>query len=254
MKWKHIDTGLNTGFFNMNFDLQIAKSLPENTAVLRTYRWQPFCISLGANQKKDSIDIYSANEANIDIVNRPTGGRAILHSEELTYSVILPVDSRSSARNIYHEINMALKKGLTFFDPKLETIQLENIQADFRSLYQETKGIICFAVPAKSELKYNGRKVVGSAQRKLDKTILQHGSILCGDYHLNIVNYMKISDEEKIKLRNETENSTATLDHILNKEIDYELLSESIVLGFEKYFNCKLEEQDQIEFLTKHEV
>ena len=248
MKWKHIDTGLNTVSFNMNLDLQIAKSLPEDTAVLRTYRWQPFCISLGANQKNDSIDSYSANKNNIDIVIRPTGGRAILHSEELTYSVILPINFNSSAKNIYHEINIALKKGLTFFNPKLEAIQLESVQADFQSLYKETKGIICFAVPAKSELKYNGRKVVGSAQRKLDKTILQHGSILCGKYHLNIVNYMKISDIEKIKLKNEIESSTTTLDQILNQNVDYEILSESILKGFEKYFNCKFDKQAQFEF------
>lgn len=248
MKWKYIDSGLNTGSFNMNFDLQIAKSLPDDTAVLRTYRWQPFCISLGANQKKDSIDIYSTNKDNVDIVNRPTGGRAVLHSEELTYSVILPINFNSSAKNIYQEINIALKKGLTLYNPALESIQLESVQADFQSLYKETKGIICFAVPAKSELKYDGRKVVGSAQRKLDKTILQHGSILCGNYHLNIVNYMKISDPEKIKLKNEMENSTTTLGQILNNNIDYEILSESILKGFEKHFDCTFDNQAQFEF------
>lgn len=248
MNWKYIDTGLNTGSFNMNFDIQTAKSLPKDTAILRTYRWQPFCISLGANQKKDSIDFYSANQNHIDIVNRPTGGRAILHSEELTYSVILPINSNSSAKNIYHEINIALKKGLALFNPTLESIQLESLQADFQSLYKQTKGAICFAVPAKSELKYAGRKVVGSAQRKLDKTILQHGSILCGNYHLNIVNYMKISDSEKIDLRNEIENSTITLGQILNGSIDYETLSECILKGFEKHFNCVFENQVQFEF------
>jgi len=208
-----------------------------------------FLYLIRCKSKKDSIDSYSANKDNIDIVIRPTGGRAILHSEELTYSVILPINSNSSAKNIYHEINIALKQGLTFFNPKLETIQLESVQADFQSLYKETKGVICFAVPAKSELKYNGKKVVGSAQRKLDNTILQHGSILCGDYHLNIVNYMKISDIEKIKLKNEIDDSTTTLGQILNKNVDYDLLSESILKGFEKYFDFVFDKQAQFEFI-----
>lgn len=251
MNWKYINTGLNTGAFNMAFDLQIAKSLTPDTAVLRTYRWQPFCVSLGANQHENSIDVDSANKNNIDIVIRPTGGRAILHSEELTYSVILPINSYSSARNIYHEINIALKKSLGLYDGQLNDIQLENMQADFQSLYKETKGLICFAVPAKSELKFNGRKVVGSAQRRLYNSILQHGSILCGDYHLNIVNYLKISEAEKEILKNEIEISTTTLERILGQNINYETLSASILKGFEEHFNCAFEKQDELEIISQ---
>lgn len=254
MNWKYIDTNLNTGAFNMSLDLQIAKSLTADTAFLRTYRWQPYCISLGANQNENSIDTDAAKNNNIDIVKRPTGGRAILHSEELTYSVILPINSDSSARNIYHEINIALKKGLGLYDHRLNDIQLESMQADFQSLYKETKGIICFAVPAKSELKFNGKKVAGSAQRKLDKSILQHGSILCGDYHLNIVNYMKISNEEKRKLKTEIEKSTTTLERILHQTVNYETLSAAILKGFEEHFNCNFEYQDELEFTSLLQV
>ena len=167
----------------MDFDLLLAGSRYRGEAYFRLYKWKPYCISLGANQSYDSIDLTKAKRDYIDVVKRPTGGRAILHAEELTYSVVLPVDYTSSARNIYREINLALLKGLKEYDKRLADIELESTQPAFSSIYKEAKGNICFAVSAKSELKFKGKKVAGSAQRKLNNSLLQHGSILCSDFH-----------------------------------------------------------------------
>ena len=240
MRWRFINTGFNSGKFNMDYDIDLARNIKPGEAVLRLYRWQPYCISLGANQNFESINQEKVSADKIDVVKRPTGGRAILHSEELTYSVVLPVSENLSARNIYHEINLALLEGLKIYNPKLNNAELENSQPDFPSFYKEEKSTICFAVPAKSELKYSGKKLVGSAQRKLGSTILQHGSILCGSYHLNIVNYLNTENSESLK--KEIENTTIDLGSILNENIDYERLSESIVKGFEIKFDMKLEE------------
>ncbi|MCL5028521.1 MAG: hypothetical protein M1480_05820 [Bacteroidetes bacterium] len=240
MKWHFIDTGFNSGKFNMAFDMALTRICKPDEAFLRFYRWEPYCISLGANQNINSINEEKAFSDSIDIVKRPTGGRAILHAEELTYSVIIPLDAQSSAKNIYQEINFALSEGLAIYDDKLRFVELHNEQPNFRDLYKEDKSVLCFAAPAKSELKYDGRKLVGSAQRKLGNVILQHGSILCGEFHKRIVDYLVTSPENYSTIY-ELLDSTADIKSITNKEINYDDLSESIVEGFESYYKMKFE-------------
>jgi lipoate-protein ligase A len=113
---------------------------------------------------------------------------------------------------------------------------LEEEQPDFPSIYKENTGAICFAASAKSELKYSGRKLAGSAQRKFKNSILQHGSILCGSFHKKIIDYLNIDKEERKIIRSELIERTIELKSILKKDIDYELLSEALVLGFQEYF------------------
>ncbi|WP_304131603.1 hypothetical protein [Ignavibacterium album] len=229
----------------MDFDLQLARSFPENP-ILRLYRWKPYCISIGANQSFDEVDKEKADRNNIDLVKRPTGGRAILHSEELTYSVVFPVELNYSAKAIYNEINLALREGLVFYDSLLSKLELEHNQVDFKDFYKEDKSAICFAVSAKSEINFNNKKLVGSAQRKIGKVVLQHGSILCGRYHLNIVDYLNVDESRKDEIRKEISETTIDLKSILHDEINYDFLSECIILGFKKYFNADVDIKEQI--------
>ncbi|MEO8231534.1 MAG: hypothetical protein ABI638_04590, partial [Ignavibacteriota bacterium] len=180
----------------------------------------------------------------IDVVKRPTGGRAILHSQELTYSVIYPIDAAASAKNIYNEINLALRKGLINFDSGLNAIDLENTQPNFKEFYKSEISSICFAVSAKSELNLNGKKIVGSAQRKLGNVILQHGSILCGQYHKKIVDYLNIAVEKRNEMLQEISSTTIDLKSALNIEIDYAKLNSSILNGFKEHFDSDFEEID----------
>jgi lipoate-protein ligase A len=242
MKWYFINTGACTGKYNMDFDLHLANNSKPGEAVLRLYRWKPYCISLGANQEAASVNSQKAAEDNIDIVVRPTGGRAILHAEELTYSVILPLEEHSSARNIYNEINAALLKGLDIYDPGLAAAALENIQPDFASFYKQDISAVCFAASAKSEIKFTGKKLVGSAQRKLKKAVLQHGSVLCGDFHTQITRYLNTSAEGKEKIIETMKEKTTDIRTILGTEVDYNRLEKSLINGFESFFNMKIEE------------
>lgn len=245
MIWQVILSGENTGRFNMDFDLQLARSFPE-IPILRLYRWKPYCISIGANQSFDEVDKEKVDRNNIDLVKRPTGGRAILHSEELTYSVVFPVELNYSAKAIYNEINLALREGLVFYDSLLSKLELEHNQVDFKDFYKEDKSAICFAVSAKSEINFNNKKLVGSAQRKIGKVVLQHGSILCGRYHLNIVDYLNVDESSKDEIRKEISETTIDLKSILHDEINYDFLSECIILGFKKYFNADVDIKEQI--------
>ncbi|MEJ5261408.1 MAG: hypothetical protein WHT45_01910 [Ignavibacterium sp.] len=245
MNWEIILSGENSGKFNMDFDLELANTF-HTIPVLRLYRWKPYCISLGANQRMDEINIKKASSDNIDVVKRPTGGRAILHSEELTYSVVFPIELNYSAKAIYNEINLALKEGLIFYNPILSQLELEHNQVDLKNFYKEDKSAICFAVSSKSEINFNGKKLVGSAQRKIGKVVLQHGSILCGDFHLNITDYLNLDEQRKEEIRNEISRTTIDLKSILNEEINYELLAECIIQGFKKHFNSDVNVKEQI--------
>jgi len=236
MNWTYINSGFNTGKYNMDFDLLLAKNYREGEAVLRLYKWKPFCISLGASQPLTSVNSELAANDNIDIVVRPTGGRAVLHSEELTYSVIYPLDFTSSARDIYHQINLALLNGLKIYDSRFESIELENKQPNFAEVYKHASGTACFAVSAKSELKFAGKKLVGSAQRKFERVILQHGSILCGSFHKKITNYLNVSEQDKKDINYEIEENTIGLNDILNEDIDFDRLACSLKKGFEDHY------------------
>ncbi len=240
MKWYFIDSGFNTGSYNMDFDINAAKNCIPGEVYFRLYRWKPFCISLGSNQSLEEIKLEKALNDNIDIVKRPTGGRAILHAEELTYSVVMPIDINFSPKVIYHEINMAIYKSLKIYDERLTEIELEKKQPDFSSLYKNQTNSICFAVSAKNEINYNGQKLVGSAQRKMGNVVLQHGSILCDNYHKKIVDYLNFDADKLKEIKDKLNSNTIDLKSILKEQIDYDRLLSSLYVGFEKYFNTKL--------------
>jgi lipoate-protein ligase A len=242
MIWKFINTGYNDGKFNMDFDLELVKNF-SGVPLLRVYRWEPYCISFGANQQPNSIDQEKTLSAGFDIVKRPTGGRAILHAEELTYSVVYPISVENTPKLIYREINLALLNGLVNFNPALNKIQLEHTQPHFQSFYKDTKSTLCFAVSAMNELNYDGKKVVGSAQRKLGDIILQHGSILCGAFHKRIIDYLDLHSEKVEEIKNEIDQTTTELETILGEKINYDQLVQAIKKGFENHFNTMFEEE-----------
>ena len=225
----------------MQFDIALAKSLSVDEAVLRLYRWKPYCISLGANQNINDINEKKAIADGFDVVKRPTGGRAILHAEELTYSVAYPASGDLTPRQLYSDINKAIKKGLVFFNSGLSDVELENEQPHFPSFYKEEKSTLCFTAAAKNELNFSKKKLVGSAQRKMNKSLLQHGSILCGRKHLEIVNYLNLPDDVLKNLKLEIENSTTDIKTITGSKVDFEYLTEALKSGFEEHFKMRFE-------------
>lgn len=235
MKWQLLKTGKGSGHFNMDFDFNLASTCKQNEAFFRLYQWKPYCISLGANQNYEDINIAKANKDNIEVVKRPTGGRAILHSEEITYSVIMPIGNLSP-KEIYEKISSALIKGLELYNPLLSESELEKTQPNFPNLLKQPSGVMCFGSTAKNEVKYAGKKIIGSAQRKLNNVILQHGSILCGNYHKKLVDYLN-TDEETIKeLKSEITNKTIEIETILNEKVDYPKLEECLIEGFQEHW------------------
>lgn len=244
MKWFFVDTGASTGKFNMDLDLELALTCHKDTAYFRLYRWKPYCISLGAHQKFEEINIQKAKNDGIDVVKRPTGGRAILHAEEITYSVILPCSQIQSAKEVYKKISLSLIEGLKFYHPIFNNLELENLQPHFPSILKTSAGILCFGNTAKNEVKFNGRKLIGSAQRKLSSSILQHGSILCGNYHQKLIDYVNTDEQNKLLLKKELTEKTIEIETITGNQVDYTKLSICLIEGFKKVWDVKFEKAE----------
>jgi len=240
VKWSFISTGENTGVYNMDLDLQLATHVCKDEAVLRLYQWKPYCISLGANQNESVINKHKCDDDGITIVKRPTGGRAILHAEELTYSVVMHCSHENSPQKIYKDINDALLMGLGFYDERLTMAELEYQQPDYGAIYRSGKSVACFAETAKNELKFAHKKLIGSAQRKMGGVVLQHGSILCGSFHKRLPRYLLVDEEEKVSMIRELLDKTTEIGSILQSAVDYTKLEDSIVLGFEKFYGEKV--------------
>jgi lipoate-protein ligase A len=236
MIWHFIDTKSGSGKFNMELDIFLSEICKNDEAFFRLYRWLPHTISLGANQKFEEIDLNKCKTDNIGVVKRPTGGRAILHAEEITYSLILPISYGLSAREIYNKVSITLSAALTKYNPLLASVELEQNQPNFKELLNTPSGGLCFASTAKSEVKYKGKKLIGSAQRKMNNVILQHGSILCGKTHRLLPEYLADKSDVEI-LKKELADKTTEIETITKEKTDYSLLAEIIKKQFETDWN-----------------
>ena len=172
---KFIPYQIQTGSENMQIDSDLLDSAIEkglNEPIFRLYGWLPACISLGRNQKDDFLDKKFLKENNIDIVRRLTGGRALLHDKELTYSFICPAKYLKNGGNVvesYKEISEFL----------IEKFAKLGIYTDFGTQKAvKTKFDFCMLISTGADLCYQGKKLVGSAQCRKNGYILQHGSIL----------------------------------------------------------------------------
>jgi lipoyl(octanoyl) transferase len=142
---------------------------------LRFYQWAPPCLSLGYFQAFEVVDVAGCRSLGVDVVRRPTGGRAILHDRELTYSVALPLKLLGDDGGVlpsYHRLSLALERGLRRLGAP---VMLAPETAAHPAL---NHGPVCFDRPSAHEILLDGRKLVGSAQIRRATAILQHGSIL----------------------------------------------------------------------------
>lgn len=219
-----IPFSINTGKYNMDCDYDILESsirCSKTHPILRLYGWSPACVSLGRNQNETCVNKDFCLLNNIDIVRRVTGGRALLHDNELTYSFVCPCDFLKNGETViqsYKEISGAIALGLSYL----------GINADFpKEKNTGTHFEYCMSLSTGADLSFNNKKIVGSAQFRKQGYILQHGSILLDLDILKIQNiFQELPSFDKI---------------ITIKQIDsaltLESLCDSLKLGFEEYFN-----------------
>src|SRR6266513_3155541 len=165
------------GSWNMAVDEVLLDGVVAGTAppTLRFYGWTPPCLSLGYFQPFDAVNLDGCRALGVDVVRRPTGGRAILHDRELTYSVVLPASTLGHEGGVlpsYRRLSLALQDGLRRLGI---TAMLAPESAAGGS---PAHGPACFDRPSAHEILLDGRKLVGSAQVRRGGALLQHGSIL----------------------------------------------------------------------------
>lgn len=181
---------VKTGQENMQIDSDLLEYAIKNQLkepIFRLYGWSPACVSLGRNQKSDFLDLDFLKQNNIDYVRRLTGGRALLHDDEITYSYICPASFLENGENVvnsYKEISKILIAAFKKLDIELDFggIKKVNGHKDY-----------CMLVSTGADLCYQNRKLIGSAQFRKEGYILQHGSILY-DYDKELLE--KIFKEE----------------------------------------------------------
>jgi len=174
--WRLLIDGPRRGAWNMAVDETLLEGVSRGRVppTLRFYQWAPPCLSLGYFQPLSAVDVDACRKAHVDIVRRPTGGRAILHHRELTYSVALPLralEPESGVLQSYYRLSLGLTNGL-------RRLGVETSLAPTLPLREAVHGPACFDEPSDHEILFLGRKLVGSAQVRRNGSLLQHGSVL----------------------------------------------------------------------------
>ncbi len=230
MEWYYIDTGENTGGFNMAFDNHMLLNPPDKP-LLRMFSWNPSAVSLGFNQRLKSVNRKILALNNIDLVRRSTGGRAVLHKNEVTYSVVIPKDHEYFNYGI-HQLYRILSEAI------VDGFQRLGIQTDIEKnkagIVQDDLKELCFSSTARFEIKLNDEKLVGSAQRRLTMGVLQHGSILY-EKNQELLEYLLNDNEQNIELFDKKNKS---LQKNFGTDIEKDHIKQYIKIGFENKLNA----------------
>jgi lipoate-protein ligase A len=238
-----IDFTARDGLFNMALDYHLF-SLSESGSdevYLRFYAWKPPALSLGYHEPERIVDAGAARRDGIDVVRRPTGGRVVLHRNDLTYTVVLPMSAEPACSGagaggvtgIYRRVSECIVDGLR---PLSEELVIDRGRA--RGPEEGTRP--CFASTSRYEITHRGRKVVGSAQRVGRRSVLQHGSIPVGRDYLEIGEYLRGVDRDR--MREEVGKATACLEDIAGGAVNIGEISQFLRASFARGFG--LEEVD----------
>jgi lipoate-protein ligase A len=237
--WRLINTGVSDGATNMAIDEAIMRSVAESRSppTLRFYGWDPPCVSVGYSQSvRKEIDLERCRERGYTWVRRPTGGRAILHIDELTYSVVAPQGEARVAGDIitsYRRLSLGLVEGL-------RTLHGGVVQADrMDSDGGLEKSAACFDVPSHYEVTAYGRKLVGSAQVRRDGVVLQHGALpLEGDVS-RLVDVLALPEPDMVALRGKLLERAIALDEVVGRVVPFDEAAEALAQGFRSALNLE---------------
>lgn len=233
--WRLILSPPLSGAKNMALDesLLLSTALKSKPSTLRLYSWDVPTLSLGYAQSCEDVDFNALEQLGWGLVRRPTGGRAILHTDELTYSVTTSVDEPLMAGSLlesYQRISTALLLALSILGINANADSVYPIQVTSAG-----KEPVCFEVPSNYEITVAGKKLIGSAQARKNNGVLQHGSLpLFGDL-TRITRVLNYENEEKRKNSKAALLSHAgTIASLTGLQISIEQAQEAFIEGFSK--------------------
>lgn len=260
MKWRVINSGIGRAADNMAVDEAVLKAHAAGQVppTIRFYGWQPAAISIGYFQKAAAeVDIAECRRRGVDVVRRLTGGRAVLHDAELTYSIIV---------NENHPlIPPTITASYRFFSQGLLAgLNLLGIEAQMtmpKAAYGQTKrrhaSAACFDAPSHYEVTYGGRKLVGSAQVRKDGVILQHGSILLKFNPGQVASLLNLpTPEAKDTVAEMLGKRAISLGEAADRELSWEETCQAMITAFGPALGVELEADklSRAELVTAQEL
>ncbi|AZR72901.1 octanoyltransferase [Anoxybacter fermentans] len=245
MKWRLLNTGFNDPAFNMALDEADVILLSEGKIppTIRFYGWLPASISIGYFQKmRDEIDVDACKALGIGIVRRLTGGRAVLHDDELTYSFIVPDTHPLFPPTViesYKVISRGILRGLEKLNVFATMVSLEG---KGRNALNPHNSSACFDAPSWYEIAVNGKKLVGSAQNRQRGVILQHGSILNTINVDKLFSVLKFNNEQiRQRMKKIFLDKATSIEQVLGYRIPYTKMVEAFTEGFQESLQIDLE-------------
>jgi len=284
-QWRFIFTGASDAFLNMALDEAILQTCQSGQAspTLRLYLWRPPGVSIGYFQSLEkTVDFSKCKESNIDVVRRITGGRAVLHENEITYSVCASAQEYPELGENINEtcqkISFALLESLKalkvfgkWVKPNRErtgidsTGSINSPKASPRTVWSGASSVQvtedsyfsrpCFMSNSRYEITMEGKKLIGSAQRRFQDSFIQHGSLPLGSGKFNLADLLSIeslaSENKKRRVvKKKLEEKSTSLGKILKRKVEYEEVISALKTGFSKFFNAEMVEKE----LTQKEI
>lgn len=240
-EWRLVlDSGI-TGQENMDVDEELAAQVAagKSAPVVRIYSWPCPAVTLGRHQKSEQLlDAQRCENSGIEIVRRPTGGKAILHlAGDVTYSVIAPANEEPFSQDVlasYAAVNEALVAGLGMLGVRA-TVR------DPAPIWPET-GVDfgCFESPGRHEVYWAGRKMVASAQRRTAGVVLQHGTIPLAETGSGLADLLRLDPGRRERFRRDLNDRTGTLASALDMTPNFKDVAHALSEGFGQVWGIKL--------------
>ena len=218
--------------FNMAADLYLlGRGGGRGDVTVRFYSWARPCVTLGYMQSaRAELDFDALRARGADWIRRPTGGRAVLHHGDITYSCAFPKSVTALGRGItetYRLITQCLMAGLDRASVKCAA---HDSDSELRGVGRTVK-LPCFLAPNRNEVMVNGKKLVGSAQKRSADAVLQHGSIPITNDYRKLPEYLRIDELEKIKQTELLELKSCCIDE-LTSGVSFNSLAKCLMDGF----------------------
>jgi lipoate-protein ligase A len=247
-RWRFVFSGAGDAFWNMALDEAIFQLCQRRHVLptLRLYLWKPPGISIGYFQTLEkTVGLSKCRKSDIDVVRRITGGRAVLHEDEITYSLCArseecPELGRNTVET-YQRISLALVESLKALRIQAEWVRPEKERIAFTENSYFSKP--CFVSSSRFEITVAGKKLVGSAQRREKSSFIQHGSIPLGDGKVSLGELLtetKTGEKIKEKLKEKSTN----LERILKRSVECEEVISALKKGFSTFFGVRLVEEE----------
>jgi lipoyl(octanoyl) transferase len=226
----------------MSVDAALMRN-PSRNAVpsFRIYRWRPRCISLGFHQTQFPIHFERCRSEGVDVVRRPTGGRAVFHSDEITYAIVIPGDSEwysKTRQELYRLISEGIALGLRRLG--LPAMYSRRPSGGLSGA-GASKSVSCFSSTVRWEITLDGRKLVGSAQRITADGFLQHGSILTGGGHSRLVDFIPGAEDRTDPEKKAHDLNAISIEEYSGRRIPEETVAASLKASIEEAFGVRFE-------------